>query len=176
MDESFADLTLDALPEPQLGQDLALRLEGLDALREHSVRLIAQASRQLCIQTPDLEAPLYDNRDVEAAIKRLLLGHPRHQVRLLINDSALAMRQGHRLIALAQRLTSNLLIRRPPADQQPEGACLIVDDQALLRRMGSAPTGFVRYGDRAAVKVQQLVFDRLWAISQPDQELRRMLL
>lgn len=176
MDESFADLTLDGLPEPQLGQDLALRLEGLDALREHGVRLIGQASRQLSIQTPDLEAPLYDNFAVEAAIKRLLLGHPRHQVRILINDSALAMRQGHRLIALAQRLTSNLLIRRPPADQQSEGSCLIVDDQALLRRTGSAPTGFVRYGDRAAVKVQQQVFDRLWASSQPDQELRRMVL
>ncbi|WCE09968.1 DUF7931 domain-containing protein [Pseudomonas sp. JBR1] len=176
MDESFADLTLGAQPEPQLGQDLALRLEGLDALREHGVRLIAQASRQLCIQTPDLEAPLYDILDVEAAIKRLLLGNPRHQVRILINDSALAVRQGHRLIALAQRLTSNLLIRRPPADQQPEGACLIVDDQALLRRSGNAPNGFVRYGDRAAVKVQQQRFDRLWAISQPDQELRRMVL
>lgn len=176
MDESFADLTLDGLPEPRLGQDFAVRLEGLDALREHSVRLVAQASRQLCLQTPDLEAPLYDNLDVETAIKRLLLGHPRHQVRILINDSALAMRQGHRLIALAQRLTSNLLIRRPPADRQPEGSCLIVDDQALLRRMGSAPNAFVRYGDRAAVKVQQQVFDRLWAISQPDQELRRMVL
>jgi len=176
MDESFADLTLDGLPEPQLGQDLALRLEGLDALRAHSVRLISQARRQLCIQTPDLEASCYDTLEVEAAIKRLLLGNPRHRVRLLINDSASAVRQGHRLIALAQRLTSNLLIRRPPTDQQPDGACLIVDDLALLRRTSSAPNGFVRYGDRAAVKVQQQVFDRLWAISQPDQELRRMVL
>lgn len=175
MDESF-DLTLDGLPEPQLGDDLALRLEGLDALREHSVRLIGQGRRQLCIQTPDLESALYDHAEVEAAIKRLLLGHPRHQLRILVNDSASAVRQGHRLIALAQRLTSNLLIRRPPVDQHPEGACLIVDDQALLRRTGSAPNGFVRYGDRAAVKVQQQVFDRLWAISQPDMELRRMVL
>lgn len=175
MDESF-DLTLDGLPEPQLGDDLALRLEGLDALREHSVRLIGQGRRQLCIQTPDLESALYDHAEVEAAIKRLLLGHPRHQLRILANDSASAVRQGHRLIALAQRLTSNLLIRRPPVDQHPEGACLIVDDQALLRRTGSAPNGFVRYGDRAAVKVQQQVFDRLWAISQPDMELRRMVL
>lgn len=175
MDESF-DLTLDGLPEPRLGDDLALRLEGLDALREHSVRLIGQVRRQLCIQTPDLESALYDHAEVEAAIKRLLLGHPRHQLRILVNDSASAVRQGHRLIALAQRLTSNLLIRRPPVDQHPEGACLIVDDQALLRRTGSAPNGFVRYGDRAAVKVQQQVFDRLWAISQPDTELRRMVL
>lgn len=176
MDESLADLTLDGLPEPRLGEDLALRLDGLEALREHSLRLIAQARRQLCLQTPDLEGPLYDHAEIEAAIKRLLLGHPRHQVRILINDSASAVRQGHRLVTLAQRLSSNLLIRRPPADQQPEGACLLVDDQALLRRTSSAPAGFVRYGDRAAVKVQQQVFDRLWAISQPDQELRRMLL
>ncbi|MDT3718130.1 histone acetyltransferase HPA2 [Pseudomonas oryzihabitans] len=176
MDESFADLTLDGLPEPRLGEDLALRLEGLDALREHSVRLISQARHQLCIQTPDLEAPLYDNVDVEAALKRLLLGNPRHQVRILINDSTLAMRQGHRLIALAQRLTSNLLIRRPLAEQRPEGACLIVDDLALLRRTGNAPNGFVRYGDRAAVRTQQQVFDRLWAISQAEMELRRMVL
>lgn len=176
MDESF-DLTLDGLPEPQLGEDLALRLEGLDALREHGVRLIGQSRRQLSIQTPDLEAPLYDHAEIEAAIKRLLLGHPRHQVRILVNDSAVAVRQGHCLLALAQRLTSNLLIRRPPAEQQPEGACLIVDDLALLRRNNTAvPQGFVRYGDRAAVKVQQQVFDRLWAISQPDLELRRMVL
>ena len=176
MDESF-DLTLDGLPEPQLGEDFALRLEGLDALREHSVRLIDQSRRQLSIQTPDLEGALYDHAEIEAAIKRLLLGHPRHQVRILVNDSSAAVRQGHCLVALAQRLTSNLLIRRPPMDQQPEGACLIVDDLALLRRTNIAvPQGFVRYGDRAAVKVQQQVFDRLWAISQPDLELRRMVL
>ena len=177
MDESFADLTLDSLPEPRLGEDLALRLEGLDALREHSVRLISQARQQICIQTPDLEGPLYDQANVEAAFKHLLLGNPRHQVRILLGDSTLALRQGHRLVALAQRLTSNLLIRRPPLEQRPDGACLLVDDLALLRRTNVAvPNGFVRYGDRAAVKVQRQEFDRLWSISQPDPELRRMLL
>lgn len=107
-----------------------------------------------------------------------LLANPRNRLRILVGDSAQAVRNGHRLISLSRRLSSNCLIRRLNPDYPKEDdAFLLADDQGLLLRPKPAqPAGYACY--RAAGRVRQLQarFEQAWDTSLSDPDLRSFLL
>ncbi|WP_410962789.1 hypothetical protein, partial [Salmonella sp. SAL4446] len=86
-----------------------------------------------CLHSPDLESWLYHHSSIQEACTRFLLAKPRNRLRILVGDSAQAVRNGHRLISLSRRLSSNCLIRRLNPDYPKEDdAFLLADDQGLL--------------------------------------------
>jgi predicted GNAT family N-acyltransferase len=170
--------TLDLTESVQTNNRREVRFDSSDAAAQHIVELLSQARRTICIYTPDFEPPLYNRTDVEHAITRFLLAHPRNRLRVLIKDSGQAVRQSHRLINLARRLTSNFLIRkRSPDYPADDTAYVLVDDQGLLiRNNPQLYTGIAYYNARATVRLQQNRFDSTWQTSQSDPNVRSMLL
>src|SRR5690606_29753028 len=50
-------------------------------IRQHALALLQQATRTVCIYSPDLEPWLYHHGSIQQACARLLLAHPRNQLR-----------------------------------------------------------------------------------------------
>lgn len=175
------------IPEPQgwdaapflLGQHTSLqRFSKPTEVREHALAMLQQANRSVCICSTDLEPWLYHHSSVQQACTRLLLAHPRNQLRILIGDPSRAVKEGNRLLQLARRLTSSLHIRKLNPDYpEPGGAYLIADDCGLLERPKvDQYTGYALYSDLARVRVRQAEFDKAWEHGLSDANLRSFLL
>ena len=101
--------------------------------RAHALALLQQAQRNLCIYSHDLEPWLYHHSSVQDACTRFLLASPRNQLRILLRDPSRAVKEGHRLLSLSRRLSSNLQIRKLHPDYPSEElAFLLADDRGLL--------------------------------------------
>ena len=137
-----------------------------------------QASRSLCLYSPDLEAWLYNHSSIQEACTRLLLRHPQNRLRILLRDSIRPVREGHRLLNLSRRLSSNLHIRLLNPDYpSPEQAFLLADQLGLLLRTEPAlPAGHAHYNDPGRVRQLQAQFDQAWDTSLADPNLRSFLL
>ncbi|MDF3936341.1 histone acetyltransferase HPA2 [Pseudomonas citronellolis] len=167
-------------PAPfQLGGDSGLQRFGEpEAARAHALALMQQATRSLCLYSPDLEAWLYNHSSVQEACTRLLLRHPQNRLRILVRDSARPVKEGHRLLNLSKRLSSNLHIRLLNPDYPSlEQAYLLADRHGLLLRGEPAlPAGYAHYNDPGRVRQLQAQFDQAWDTSLADPNLRSFLL
>jgi hypothetical protein len=146
--------------------------------RAHALALLQQAQRSLCIYSHDLEPWLYHHSCVQDACTRFLLASPRNQLRILLRDTSRATREGHRLLSLSRRLSSNLQIRKLNPDHPSEElAFLVADDCGLLLLPEiSQFSGYALYRDPARVRLRRTQFDQAWAISTTDADLRSFLL
>ena len=143
----------------------------------HALALLTQAQRSLCIYTPDLELWLYHHSSVQEACTRFLLANPKNRLRILLDDSSSAVKDGHRLLQLSRRLSSNLHIRKlNPSYSNDEIAYLLVDTSGLLMRPKLEQiAGYALYNDPGQVRVMQNKFDQAWDVSVTDLDLRSLL-
>lgn len=171
-----------ATPEPapfQMGQHQALeRFASADLARAHALSLLQQARRRICIYSNDLEPWLYNHSSVQDACAQLLLANPRNQLRILVQDARRAVQDGHRLITLSRRLSSNCSIRRVhPEHPASDGSFLLVDDCALwMRPELSQYSGYVHYSNPGRLRQQLQLFEQAWIYSLSDPDLRSFLL
>jgi hypothetical protein len=167
-------------PAPfRLGVDSDLqRFASADAIQPHVLALLSQARRTLSLYTPDLEGWLYHHSSVQEACTRFLLASPRNRLRILLRDASRPVKQGHRLLALSRRLSSNLYIRKlHPDHPSEESAYLLADDRGLLLRPElDSYAGYVLYNDPGRVRLRQAQFDQAWDTSVLDPDLRSFLL
>ncbi len=165
-------VTLAPAPEPRtlVADD---REQALAAIAE----LLDDASNEIAIYTRDLDAALLDVPATLDALKRIALSGRHAQIRILVHDARKPLADGHRLIALAQRLPSTVAIRTPvdERDLQYPSAFLINDRRGyLFRVLGSRVEG--EGSTYAPGKHAQLreFFDQVWERSVPSEELRQL--
>lgn len=167
-------------PAPfKLGAHLPLeRFSQPEQARAHALALLRQAQRSLCIFSDDLEPWLYHRSSVQDACTRFLLANPKNRLRILLRDATAAVKQGHRLLNLSRRLSSNLQIRKLHPDYPTEElAFLLADDCGLLLRPELDQfAGYALYQDPGRVRLRQAQFDQAWATSITDPDLRSFLL
>ena len=167
-------------PAPYLLGDHAdlHRFSRPEQAQAHALALLQQARLSLNLYSPDLEAWLYSHSSVQEACTRLLLASPKNRLRILVRDVARPVKQGHRLLNLARRITSNLHIRRiNPDHPSDESAYLLADDRGLLlRELPEQYAGYALYNDPGRVRQRQAQFDQAWDISLSDPDLRSFLL
>ncbi|NQD80038.1 histone acetyltransferase HPA2 [Pseudomonas sp. CrR14] len=162
-----------------LGVEQALQRFSLpEHARAHALAFMQQASRTLCLYSPDLEPWLYHHSSIQQACTRFLLDHRNSRLRILVRDSSRAVRDGHRLIALSRKLPSNVQIRRCHPDYPfPDGAFLLADDQGMLvRPEPDRFAGYAKYQDPGRVRQLQRLFNQTWDTSITDPDLRSFLL
>ena len=103
--------------------------------------LLADARHEIAIYTRDLDPALFDVPPILEAIKRIALSGRRARVRILVQEPRRPLADGHRLIALAQRLPSLIELRTPldEQDRQYASAFLINDRRGYLFRTLGEP-------------------------------------
>jgi hypothetical protein len=146
--------------------------------RAHALALLQQAQRSLCIYSADLEPWLYHHSSIQAACTAFLLANPRNQLRILLRDVSRAVKDGHRLLALARKLPSNCHIRKLNPDYPSEASNFLLADSCalLVRPEPSQYAGYACYQDPANVRLRQAQFAQAWNTSISDADLRSFLL
>jgi hypothetical protein len=169
-----------AEPAPfKLGEDAPLqRFSHPDQARAHTLAMLQQARHSINLYSPDLEPWLYNHSAVEQALRTFLLASPRNRLRILLKDSSRAIKEGHRLIALARRLPSNCQIRKLNPHYPIDDHCaLLIDECGVLLRTGADPyNGYVLYNEPARLRQRLELFTQSWESSISDPDLRSFLL
>jgi hypothetical protein len=144
----------------------------------HVLHMLLSARRSICIYSHSLDPRLYDSDECQEACARLLTGQHRSRLRILVADPK-RTDPNHKLVKLAQRLTSNCAVRKT----QPEHIALddteylLVDDAMLfLRPKGLLSGGQAFYNDRSRVRTIQRRFDLSWDFSLDVPNLRSHIL
>lgn len=153
-------------------------LQGRDSFQQVSEEMLRQAKHYLDIFTYDLDKPIYDQSGFVDAAKRLAIECRGIGVRILIQDSERAQREGHRLIDLARRLTSKMEIRRPHADyiDHPENFMIVDRIGYIRRRVAERYEGDANFCHPLESKLLTEFYTEVWERSEPDSSLRRLYL
>ncbi|MCC2638180.1 MAG: hypothetical protein K0Q68_1899 [Moraxellaceae bacterium] len=173
-DSTPFDLALEGF---QLGDsDTVLRLDGPDEFARATLALVAQTRRELCIVSPDFEPERFNNADFASALTRLARRSRHAEIRILVGDPTIAVRWGHKVVALSHRISSTLRIRQlDEEDFDPQQAWMVADDIGLLRRdnaevlKGSLVARAIPHGQRASEK-----FTQWWDRSREIADFRQL--
>lgn len=154
-------------------RDIQTASELLDA----TLAVIADARRELCIFTPDLEYGLYGRIDVLEALRQFVTNGRQPRLRILVQDPRGLAQAHHPAIELAQRLPSVVLLRTPqdPEDQASAESFLLNDMGGYIHRAtGARPEGRTQRDGRARARQLLEAFDTRWERARPLDELRAL--
>ena len=127
--------------------------------------LLCGARRQVDIRLPRLDGSHYAGLGEIEHLRRLATSGRGAQIRVLLNDPASALRDGHRLILLMQRLPSAIQVRVPveETDLGNPSACLLTDAGGyLFQPDAERPQGRAALADRPGWTPLRQQFDEMW--------------
>ncbi|WP_297904867.1 GNAT family N-acetyltransferase [Metallibacterium sp.] len=156
-----------------------LQADDLAGLAAATLRLLRDAHHGVTVYARDLEPDLLEQAPILEALRVLAVRGRGTQLRLLVQNPEWALRGGHRLLPLIQRLPSAISLRQPieEADLQYPSAFLLNDRGGyLLRALASRHEALG--STYAPGRNAQLAayFDQVWARSQPLRELQPLQL
>ncbi|MCB1571505.1 MAG: GNAT family N-acetyltransferase, partial [Xanthomonadales bacterium] len=156
---------------------IALASSDRETARAAMLAVMATARRELCLFTRDLDPDLFEHAELLDAFRRVAIGEAQMRIRILVLEPVRARADGHRLVALSQRLTSIFAFRTPveEVDRQYAGSYLISDRGAWFERPlasrfdGEGST----YGPGRRAQLHD-AFNAVWERSEDCSEMRRL--
>jgi hypothetical protein len=142
------------------------------------LQLLKAARYKLSIHLPSLPADAYSSPDELAELRRIATSGRGAEIRILLSDPSAALREGHRLIDLAQRLPSVLQIRMP-SDEQVESrtasAWLLNDTYGyLFQPDADRLEGRAAIHDGPGQAPLLLQFEQIWERAAPATQLQSL--
>ncbi|MET0618584.1 MAG: hypothetical protein ABWZ54_12450 [Luteibacter sp.] len=155
--------------------DTALAADNRADLEAAHLRLLGQARYRAALYLPQMETGVLDSEAALVELRRLATSGRQAQIRILTHDAEQAHREGHRLIALAQRLPTAVSIRVPTDEAHLRyGSSFICDTVGgyLFRPVAGR---FEARGDLDAPgETSRLMayFDEVWERAEPAWQIR----
>lgn len=145
---------------------------------EKVIELAASAARYLYILSPGLDHQVFDNPDLVTSLSELARRSRQTEIRILISDSRGLVARGHRLLVLARRTPSTVLIRKLEHHPEYKGQTVVIRDRdgLLFKPADSENEAFYRPDSRSDVQAHLELFEELWRYSTDDPELRNLSL
>lgn len=163
-------------PKPEV-QTCAV--ESREQALDETLRLIDNTRCELCIYTRALDPDILDNEQALEKLKELGIRGRGVNVRILVQDPRQPSQRGHRLIALAQRLSSVFSFRTPIQDEDLQFPSAFVLNDArgyYFRTLGNRFEGeAVNYDPGRHAQLLEY-FNRIWERAEPSEELRHLAL
>ena len=158
------------------GQETYRVLKSLADNRDASVAVAAVAKRELVLFSRDLEPLLYDQQEFIAVVQALATRSRMSRIRIVCIDPGASVRAGNRIIALAQRFSSYIEVRRASRDHENlVDTYLVADDVALLYRpLCTRYEGFADLRSPLQAREKLRGFEDSWQQAEPDPEFRRL--
>lgn len=154
-----------------------LRLQGLGELGAHSCHMAGQCRKRLLIYSHRLNPGIYNRNCFVEAVRQLVIRHPSTRVHIMVADTAEMVGGGHRLLGLAQDLTSSIAIRRRNEEYESDlRSFMLADEEGYLMRPLWHDLNNARadYSARPVVRNLADEFQRIWERSDLDPALRRL--
>jgi predicted GNAT family N-acyltransferase len=142
-----------------------LPVGGRDETAAARLQVLGATRHQLSMYLPLLGNDSYASVEELTELRRIAISSRIAQIRIVLHDPEVALRNDHRLIALAQRLPSAVQIRMPvdEADLAYASAYLLNDVGGyLFLPEASRPQGRAALHDRAAQAPLRQHFDAVW--------------
>lgn len=155
-----------------------ITVETGEQVRQASIALVSRSRRQVDIVSRHFDPVVYDTAEFADALRNFVLGSSRANVRVIVMDSTPILATGHRIVALAQRLSSYIEIRKPGKQHARYNCAFLLADRigSVYRALPDRFDGVVSFGDRRIAGDLIDTFEELWAHSEPDPNLRRLSL
>lgn len=143
-----------------------------------ALAVIVSARRELAIYTRDLDPALFGGAEALEALKTLSISGRGARIRILVQEPQIAALDGHRLIPLAQRLTSVFELRTPVEDDRQYAGAFVVSDALsyYFRALGSRFEGETSPRGPGRASQLQEYFDGVWERAALCDELRQLSL
>lgn len=141
------------------------------------LQLLRDARHQLAIRLPMLDNQSYASAEELDELRRVATSGRGALIRIVLHDPESALRNDHRLISLAQRLSSAFQIRVPEdeVDLTWCSACLLNDVGGyLFLPLAERPQGRAARRDRASAAPLQQHFDEVWDRSERASVLQAL--
>lgn len=159
-------LTLnDASDVPASKPKETLSVNSQDELTSARLTLLGQARYRLAIYQPLLTADVFHSTDEITELRRIASSGRGASIRILLHDPQAALREGHRLVALAQRLPSVISIRVPVDEHDlGYGSAYVLNDVGgyVFQPDAHRPQGRAAAQDRSAQAPLLQHFDEVW--------------
>ena len=150
-------------------------------LRAAVLQLITESRSDFAIYSRDLDPQVLNTSAAIEALRTLALKPSRSvggQIRILLQNTQRAVKDGHRMIELSRRLPDAFSFRCPVAeDLHYVGAFFLNDRFGFIERRFGDRFEFV--GDSYGIAEQSRLkryFDEVWERAVPASELRRLSL
>jgi predicted GNAT family N-acyltransferase len=156
-----------------------IRFDRAASARVTAMDLMRVARHRIGIATQSLDTELFDHDAVIALIKHVAMSGRGARIQILAEDVAPAIQSSHRLVELAQRLSSLVEIRRANRRDDPEfgPATVLTDAGGWLRRPDPLRfEGEAGLDDRPRCREMWLTFERSWERAEPETAVRALKL
>ena len=156
-----------------------LAVAGLADTRRHSCAMAGACRRRLLIYTHRLNPEVYNQSCYLEAVRQLAIRHAHTRIRILVADTTELARGGHRLVRLAQDMTSRVEIRRrAPEFDGDMRSFMLADENGYIQRNLWYDLNNARadYYDPPRVRSLAEEFMLAWEQSEADPALRRLSL
>jgi len=148
--------------------------------RNAAASLAKQARHSINIFTQDMDAALYDNEEFEQHVFKLATRHPSSTIRILVQDSTRAVQRSHRIIRLAQKLTSSIIIKKPAQKYSDvQKAFMTVDGVGVLYRIQANHYNYdavLNFMSPQRTGELDDFFNEVWEHSEQDIQVRRIFM
>ena len=143
-----------------------------------TVELCDTALRNICIRSPSLDHAVFDRVELADALSALVRRSRQTRVRILIRDVHPLIQNGHRLLNLARRMPSTVVIQQLAEHPDMNNETVVIRDRNGLLYMpsGSEHRGFYEPDSQASTKQHLALFEELWCFSDSHPELRSLSL
>lgn len=153
-----------------------IEISGAEQNRQLALELARQARREILIASYDLDTRLYSNQEFIDALSTFVRAHRYAHVHILVWNKEPAIKHGHRLIELAQRLSSRIKIHEPdPVHAEFIESYMVVDGIAYFRRpQADCMEGVACFLAPIIARNLKDHFHTMWERSTPSSEFRRL--
>lgn len=152
-----------------------LLAEDRDALEAAHVRLLCAVRHRVCLYLPVMQPGVLDDEAALAELRRVATSGRHAQIRVLTHDAERAHRDGHRLLALAQRLPTAVAVRVPTEDAHLRyGSAFVVGHAGAFLFRPVLDRYDARGSLDAAGEASRLLayFEEVWERAEPAWQIR----
>jgi len=155
--------------------DLFLLDNGED-FQDFALQLLTKTRRNLAILSRDLDPAVFNSSEFVDAVSQLARSSRYAQIQILVKNTKPLVENGHKLLRLAQRLSSKIAIRKLTieADNKDMGFMLCDSDGMLYKNDDAVYQGFANFNAAVEVKRFRETFDYIWQYGETDPELQQL--
>jgi hypothetical protein len=141
-----------------------------------ALRLLARSRRNISILSKDLDPAIFNTEELVDTLSQIARNNRYAQVQILVKDTQQLLENGHKLVKLAQRLSSKIIIRKLTVepDDKKMGFILCDTHGLLYKNDDTAYKGFANYSAAAEVKHFREIFDYIWQYGETEPELQQL--
>ncbi|MEM8844505.1 MAG: hypothetical protein AAGB35_05610 [Pseudomonadota bacterium] len=137
-------------------------------------KLASSAINRLNIITRTLDHQVYDRTEIIDAISEFARRNRNSCVQILIYDCTNIIKDGHRLIHLAEKISSKITVRKLPIHTKPFNESLLVADGKgyIHNTQSDRYEGIVSFNDPTRCTELNKIFTDMWDHSEVEPYLR----